>query len=70
MPKKDTRKTTGAMGRPTLYKKPHRTTIMQSDEVKHVLLPQLVEWIGCSANDIREAALRAYYRREKELRGK
>lgn len=57
------------MGRPTLYDKPHRTTIMQSGLVKDTLLPELQQWIpGCSKNDLIEKAVREFHRTEQEKR--
>lgn len=56
------------LGRPTLYAKPHRTSIMLSGLVRDTLLPDLVQWIGCSKNDIIEAAVREFHRTEQDKR--
>lgn len=58
------------MGRPSLYVKPHRTTIMLSTKARNELLPMLVSWLHCSKNDVIEAAIRSYYREQKTLRQK
>jgi hypothetical protein len=56
-------------GRPSLYKKPYRTSIMQSDVVRDQMLPDLEAWIpGTSRNDIIEHAVRAFHRHMKALR--
>lgn len=60
----------GPMGRPTLYEKPHRTSIMQSALVRDELLPELQQWIGCSKTDVIEKAVREFHRTEKERRSR
>lgn len=62
------KKSEGRTGRPALYEKPHRTTIMQSSKAVDELLPDLKRWIRCSLSDIYEKALREFHRQELELR--
>lgn len=56
-------------GRPSLYKKEHRTQISQSLLVRDELLPDLEDWIpGVSRSDLIERAVREFHRDQKRRR--
>lgn len=56
-------------GRTALFKKEHRTQIMQSLLVRDELLPDLESWIpGVSRADLIEMAVREFHRQQQRLR--